>query len=151
MDDGAPVRVDKWLWVARLVKTRALGAEAVKAGRVQVNGVPVKPSREVRAGDRLELRTGAVRRAVRILGTAPRRGPATEAQRLYEETEESTAAREEHARQRRLEAQAHPDRDRGGRPTKRDRRRYEAAEEWRRDMPPPPPGPTAVPDASRDE
>ena len=83
---GAPVRVDKWLWAARLVKTRALAAEAVKGGRVHVNGQAVKPSRDVRPGDELELTVGTVRRTVVVRGTAERRGPAKEAERLYEET-----------------------------------------------------------------
>jgi ribosome-associated heat shock protein Hsp15 len=116
------IRVDKWLWAARLVKTRALAADAVKAGRVKVNGVAAKPSKEVGAGDRLELRTGPVRMDVHVRGIAPRRGPASEAVLLYEETEESRDARERHAQERRL---ARQDGGEGGRPTKRDRRRIE--------------------------
>jgi|tagenome__1003787_1003787.scaffolds.fasta_scaffold20982967_3 ribosome-associated heat shock protein Hsp15 len=116
------VRVDKWLWAARLLKTRALAAEAVKAGRVKVNGVAAKPSKEVGAGDRLELRTGPVRMDVRVHGVAARRGPASEAAKLYEETPESREARDRHAVERRL---ARQDGGEGGRPTKRDRRRIE--------------------------
>jgi ribosome-associated heat shock protein Hsp15 len=116
------VRIDKWLWAARLSKTRALAADAVKSGRVQVNGVAAKPSKEVRPGDRLELRTGPVRVSVVIRGTAPRRGPASEAQQLYEETDESREARLRHAEERR---QARQEGGEGGRPTKRDRRRLE--------------------------
>jgi ribosome-associated heat shock protein Hsp15 len=116
------LRVDKWLWAARLLKTRALAAEAVKAGRVKVNGVAAKPSKEVGAGDRLELRTGPVRMDVLVHGVAPRRGPASEAAKLYEESAESRAARERHAEERRL---ARQDGGEGGRPTKRDRRRIE--------------------------
>jgi ribosome-associated heat shock protein Hsp15 len=116
------LRVDKWLWAARLVKTRALAAEAVKAGRVKVNGIAAKPSKEVGAGDRLELRTGPVRMDVLVHGVAPRRGPAAEAAKLYEETAESRAARDRHAQERRL---ARQDGGEGGRPTKRERRRIE--------------------------
>jgi ribosome-associated heat shock protein Hsp15 len=116
------LRVDKWLWVARLVKTRALAVEAVKAGRVKVNGVDAKPSKEVGPGDRLELRTGPVRRVVLVQGIAPRRGPASEAAKLYEETRESIEARERHAQERRLARESGGD---GGRPTKRDRREIE--------------------------
>ena len=116
------LRVDKWLWVARLVKTRALAVEAVKAGRVKVNGVAAKPSKEVGPGDRLELRTGPVRMDVLVRGIAERRGPAAEAQKLYEETEASREARERHAEERRLARQAGGE---GGRPTKRDRRLIE--------------------------
>jgi ribosome-associated heat shock protein Hsp15 len=123
------IRVDKWLWAARLLKTRALAAEAVKAGRVKVNGVAAKPSKEVGAGDRLELRTGPVRMEVLVRGIAPRRGPASEAALLYEETEASRDARERYSEERRL---ARLDGGEGGRPTKRDRRRLEKVKGRRR-------------------
>jgi ribosome-associated heat shock protein Hsp15 len=122
-DPAAPVRVDKWLWAARLVKTRALAAEAVKGGRVHLNGNAVKPSRDVRPGDRLELTLGPRRVVVDVCGTSERRGPAAAAALLYEETEESRAAREREAAERRLVQPDGP--DRGPRPTKRDRRRME--------------------------
>jgi len=118
------MRIDRWLWVARFFKTRSLAAEAVKGGRVHVDGERVKPSKEVAAGDRLELTIGQVRRHVVVLGTAARRGPESEAALLYEETAESIAERERQAAQRRLAAP--PTFDRGGRPTKRDRRRLDA-------------------------
>ena len=123
MDEG--VRVDKWLWAARLVKTRALAAEAVKGGRVHVNGRAIKPSREVRPGDRLEITTGQVRREVVVLGLAARRGPAREAALLYEETRESVEARERAAAERKAAGQSVM--NLGARPTKRDRRRYDKA------------------------
>lgn len=133
-DSAQPVRVDKWLWAARLVKTRALGSEAVKGGRVHVNGRAVKPSKDVGPGDRLELSTGPVKITVLITATAERRGSATVAATLYDETAESKAGRAAYAEQRRLEAASAPahDPDRGGRPTKRDRRRFEAEREQRR-------------------
>ncbi|MEA2321055.1 MAG: ribosome-associated heat shock protein Hsp15, partial [Solirubrobacteraceae bacterium] len=81
-----PMRLDKWLWAARLVKTRGLAVEAVNGGRVQLNGQRAKPSKDVRPGDRLEITIGQLRRTVVIQGTAPRRGPASEAALLYEET-----------------------------------------------------------------
>jgi ribosome-associated heat shock protein Hsp15 len=127
MDD--PMRIDKWLWAARLSKTRALAAEAVKSGRVHVNGAEAKPSKEVKPGDRLELRTGPVRVSVVIRATAPRRGPASEASKLYEETQESVEARLRHAEERRLARQEGGE---GGRPTKRDRRRLEQVKGARR-------------------
>ena len=116
------LRVDKWLWAARLVKTRALAVEAVKAGRVRVNGVAAKPSKEVGAGDRLELRTGPVRMDILVQAVTARRGPASEAAKLYEETAASREARDRHAAERRLARQDGSD---AGRPTKRDRRRME--------------------------
>jgi ribosome-associated heat shock protein Hsp15 len=119
-----PVRVDRWLWAARLVKTRALAVEAIKGGRVDVNGERAKPSKDVRAGDRIEISSGSLRRTVIVRATSVRRGPASEAALLYEETEESRAARERLAAERRLAGAT----GRGGaRPTKRDRRRLDAA------------------------
>jgi len=119
------VRVDRWLWAARLFKTRSLAAEAVKGGRVEVNGQRVKPAKELRTGDALEVTLGQTRLALVVRGLSERRGPASEAALLYEETEESRAARERQAAQRRLAAVPQP--QPAGRPTKRDRRRFEAA------------------------
>ena len=116
------MRVDKWLWTARLFKTRALAAQAVKGGRVRVNGVAVKPGREVAPGDELELTFGPVRRTVIARGAAERRVSAAEVASLYHETEQSVAERERQAEQRRLAGPV----DLGGRPTKRDRRRFDA-------------------------
>ena len=87
------VRIDKWLWTARFYKSRSLAAEAVAGGLAQLNGVRVKPSREVAAGDELELTIGQTRRVVVVRGLAERRGPAKEAVKLYAETPESIAAR----------------------------------------------------------
>ena len=127
--DG-PVRLDKWLWAARIFKTRALAAEAVNGGRVDVNGRRAKPSREVRVGDRLEVSTVPLRRVYVVRAIASHRRPAAEAQLLYEETEESRLAKDQFEAERRL-AQV-PRTERGGRPTKRDRRRFESQEESRR-------------------
>lgn len=124
------VRIDTWLWVARLTRTRGLAAEALKAGRVTVDGVVAKPSREVRPGARVEIRAGALRRTVVVRGLAERRGPAAAAAALYEETPESVAAREEHAAQRRADRPLLG--GEGGRPTKRDRRRLDEARGRRR-------------------
>jgi ribosome-associated heat shock protein Hsp15 len=117
------MRVDKWLWVARLAKTRSAAAEAVSGGKVHVNGRAVKPSREGAPGDELEITRGPVRQTVVVRALAERRGPASEAALLYEETPESVQERERHREARRLAAAAQP--DFGGRPTKRDRRRFE--------------------------
>ena len=117
------MRVDKWLWTARLFKTRALAAEAVKGGRVHLNGVAIKPGREIRPGDELELTVGDVRRTVIVRGEAARRVSAAEAAGLYTETEDSIAARERRAEARRLGGPI----GLGPRPTKRDRRRLDAS------------------------
>src|SRR3954452_6048707 len=125
--DGAaatPVRIDKWLWAARLVKTRGLAVEALTGGRVHLNGVRTKPSRDVRPGDEIELTVREVRRTVIVRATAERRRPAAEAALLYEETPESIAERERRAAERRLASAPIP--TPGPRPTKRDRRRLDA-------------------------
>jgi ribosome-associated heat shock protein Hsp15 len=127
-DSAPPVRIDKWLWAARLAKTRPLAAEAVKGGHVEVNGRRVPPGRRVAVGDRVEATLGGVRRVVVVRGTAERRGPASVAVTLYEETPESVAERERLAEQRRLAAPRDALGPPGGpRPTKRDRRRLDAA------------------------
>jgi ribosome-associated heat shock protein Hsp15 len=117
-------RLDHWLWVVRLTKTRSLAADAVKAGRVQVNGQPAKPSRELHPGDRVELRNGPLRTEVIVRGSVPRRVGAAEAARLYEETEASRAARESFLEQRKLVEPVRSEWGQG-RPTKRDRRDME--------------------------
>lgn len=115
------LRLDKWLWAARFYKTRSLACDEIDKGRVQVNGQDAKPSREVKAGDTVRLRQGAVQRTVQVLGISATRGPAPVAQLLYQETVESIAERERAAEQRRLAPEpAHSITQ--GRPTKRDRR-----------------------------
>lgn len=115
------VRIDKWLWAARFFKTRSAATDAVTGGRVHVGDVRVKPSRELKIGETVQLTQGAVRRTVVVTGLADRRGSATVAATLYEETPESVAAREQVAAERRL---TQPVFD--ARPTKQDRRRLEA-------------------------
>lgn len=117
-------RIDKWLWAARFAKTRGAATELVLAGHVQLGGERVKPAKEVHVGDTLEIRLGATRRTVVVRALAERRGPASTAAELYEETPESVAAREQERLERRL---ARPlGADLGPRPTKQDRRRLEA-------------------------
>jgi ribosome-associated heat shock protein Hsp15 len=116
------MRVDKWLWTSRLFKTRTLAADAVKGGRVHINGVAVKPSRELEVGDELEVTVGHVRRTVIVRAMAERRVSAAQAQTLYDETAQSIEERERQAELRRLGAPVAL----GRRPTKRDRRRYDA-------------------------
>jgi ribosome-associated heat shock protein Hsp15 len=118
------LRIDKWLWAARFYKTRSLAADEIGKNRVQVNGQDAKASREVKAGDRVRLRQGAVEREVLVRGVSAVRGPAPVAQLLYEETPESVERREAAAQQRRLAAEpAHSIEQ--GRPTKRDRRQMD--------------------------
>ena len=119
------VRIDKWIWAARFFKTRGLATEAVLGGHVHLNGTRVKPARDVRVGDELEIRVGTARWVVRVEGIAEKRGPAKVAQALYRETDESRAAREQQALQRKA-APPPLGADLGGRPTKQDRRRLQA-------------------------
>lgn len=117
------VRVDKWLWAARFFKTRSLASDAVGGGKVKLNGTPTKPAREVKIGDRLDIFNGDSRWQVAVLALSEKRGPASEARQLYEETPDSVAARE--AAQMRRKFNVEPAADIHGRPTKRDRRRLE--------------------------
>jgi ribosome-associated heat shock protein Hsp15 len=118
------VRIDKWLWAARLFKTRNTATEAVHGGRVHLNGVRVKPSKLVRVGDTVEVTVGVVRRTLAVTGIAERRGSAGVAATMYAETSESLAAREQYVRERQL---ARPlGADLGARPTKQARRRLDA-------------------------
>ena len=127
---AAPVRLDKWLWAARFYKTRSLAVEAIGKNRVDVNGQPAKPSRDVRVGDELTLReAGQPPRTVRVLGLSELRGPATVAQQLYEETAESLAAREA-AREARRQGVEPAQAIEHGRPTKRDRRQLADWNRW---------------------
>lgn len=115
------LRIDKWLWAARFYKTRSLACDEIDKGRVQVNGQPVKPAREVKAGDLVALRQGVLQRTVQVLGVSAARGPAPVARLLYEETPESVQAGLKAAEQRRYVSEpAHAITQ--GRPTKRDRR-----------------------------
>jgi ribosome-associated heat shock protein Hsp15 len=124
------VRIDKWLWAARFFKTRGAATEAVLGGRVHVNGVRVKPSKEIRATDTVVMRIGQVEWTVVVRGLADKRGPATVAQALYDETAESAARREQAAELRRLARP--PGADLGARPTKQARRRIDALRARRR-------------------
>jgi ribosome-associated heat shock protein Hsp15 len=118
------VRIDKWLWAARFFKSRGAATAAVAGGRVHVNGVRVKPSKEIRPTDTVEVRIGEVRWNVVVLGVTDKRGPAIVAATLYDETSESRAARERHTAERKLARP--PGSDLGPRPTKQARRRIDA-------------------------
>jgi ribosome-associated heat shock protein Hsp15 len=118
------LRIDKWLWAARFYKTRSLANEEIDKGRVQINGAAVKPAREVKAGDCVQLRQGPVTRIVTVLGVSGQRGPAPVAALLYQETAESVQQRQLSAEQRRLAPEPALTLTQG-RPTKRDRREGE--------------------------
>ncbi len=123
MASSDPVRIDQWLWAARFAKTRSAATELVRGGRVELNDRAVKPSAQVGPGDTVAVTIGPLRKTVVVTATATRRGSATDAALLYEETPESRAAAEEHRELRKLAATPQP--TQGGRPTKRDRRRLD--------------------------
>ncbi len=87
------VRIDKWLWAARFFKTRAIAVKACDLGRVRSNGQLAKPAREVREGDHLEITTDSGLHTIQVLRLSETRGPASEAQLLFFESDESVAAR----------------------------------------------------------
>jgi ribosome-associated heat shock protein Hsp15 len=128
----ASIRIDKWLWAARFFKTRSLAGHACELGRVEWadaraagasgwSGQRAKPAREVRVGDALRVSTPAGDYTIEVLGLSEMRGPASVAQQLYRETEESKAARAAAAAARKEVPQYEG--DWGGRPTKSDRRK----------------------------
>ncbi len=123
-DEGDKLRVDKWLWAARFFKTRSLAVDAVEAGRVTMNEARIKPAKAIGAGDHLVIRIGQYHFEVEVLGISNRRGPASEAQKLYRESEASRARRAEIA----ANLKALPQPAFKGRPTKRDRREIERFE-----------------------
>jgi ribosome-associated heat shock protein Hsp15 len=113
-------RIDKWLWAARFYKTRALAAEAIAGGKIQVNGERVKRAKALQVGDEVRIRQGPYEHQIMVRQLSDRRGPAVQAAALYEERAESRAAREAMAQQlKSLHSAFVPER---GRPTKKDRR-----------------------------
>lgn len=114
-------RIDKWLWSARFFKTRSMAVDAINRGQVHIEGKDVKPAREIKVGDTLDIWQADIRKTVVILGTCEQRGPAPVAQTLYAETLQSLSLRLTAQEQRRLAPEpAHTITH--GRPTKRDRR-----------------------------
>jgi len=115
------VRLDKWLWAARFFKTRSIAREAVSGGKVHLNGNRAKPGRSLKTGDELRVQRGEEEFSITVLALSARRGPASVAQTLYEESEESAIKRAQLAEQRKLQHQQNATRVR--RPDKRQRRR----------------------------
>ncbi len=118
------LRLDKWLWAARFYKTRSLASEEISKGRVLLNQQPAKPAREVTPGDLITLRKEDPPMQVRVIALSSVRGPAPVARTLYQETDDSSAARAQAAEMRRLAPEPAMDFD-AGRPTKRDRRQMQ--------------------------
>ncbi len=114
------VRIDKWLWAARFFKTRSLASHACELGRIESNGQPAKPSREIRVGDLLQVKNDSGDFQVEVLVLSEMRGPAAVAQTLYRETEASRELRLKLAEERKT--MPHFEALREGKPSKRDRR-----------------------------
>src|SRR3954454_18112130 len=120
-DPETRVRLDKWLWAARFYKTRSLATEAVTGGKVDVNGERTKPAKMIKPGDEIRLKLGPYEHILIVRALGDRRGPASVAQGLYDETEASRAERERLASQLKM-APAMFVYEEKGRPTKKDRR-----------------------------
>ncbi|UCH52857.1 MAG: RNA-binding protein [Pseudomonadota bacterium] len=114
------IRLDKWLWAARFFKTRALAAEAVAGGKVRLDGERTKPAKTIRVGDALTVRIGPFEHDIRVLALSTRRGPASQAALLYQESVTSQAARKELAA--RLAVERRCVMHSAGRPNKKERR-----------------------------
>lgn len=123
---NAAVRIDKWLWAARFFKTRSSAQQAIEGGKVRLNGEHAKPAKELKPGDELVIHIGFYEWAVKVLSCQDKRGSASVARTLYQESEESQAKRAlEVVRRRRFNEPASTLK---GRPTKRDRR---VLDEWK--------------------
>ncbi len=118
---NTPVRLDKWLWAARFFKTRSYARDAVAGGKVHLNGNRAKPGRSLNTGDELRIQRGEELYTITVSGLSTRRGPASVARTLYEESEENRLQREKLIELRKLEFQQRQDRQR--RPDKRQRRK----------------------------
>lgn len=124
------LRLDKWLWAARFYKTRSLAAEDIDKGRIQVNEQVAKASRELHVGDRVDIReAGGLTRTIVVQALSTIRGPAPQAQRLYQETPDSIEKRQQHTELRRQGVEP-ADAIQQGRPTKRDRRDLADWQRW---------------------
>ena len=130
-ENAGRVRLDRWLWAARWYKTRSQATSAINGGHVQVAGERAKAARPVRLGDEVRLRKGPYEFRIVVRGLSEQRGPASVAQTLFEETEESKAARAVVAAE--LKAMPAPLPGLHGRPTKRDRRQLAKLFGWDED------------------
>lgn len=114
------VRIDKWLWAARFFKTRSLAKQAIDGGKVHMQGQRVKASKEIEAGDVIQVRQGWDEKEIVVSGLSEQRGPAAQATQLYDETPESIRQRQKQTEQRRLNAAQSP--RSSGKPTTKQRR-----------------------------
>lgn len=121
VESADKTRLDKWLWAARFFKTRALASTAVSGGKVHLNGQRVKPSRPVKLQDCFQIHRGNERFEIIVTDLSSRRGPASTAQALYEETEASRIQRQNDAEKRQLAALQRPVSD--VKPNKQERRK----------------------------
>lgn len=124
------LRLDKWLWAARFFKTRSLAVDEIDKGRIMVNQTVAKASRELHPGDQIDIRDAGLTRSFIVKALSTIRGPAPQAQRLYEETEESIARRLAFVEQRRIGIMEPATSIEHGRPTKRDRRELADWNRW---------------------
>jgi ribosome-associated heat shock protein Hsp15 len=122
-EETTRVRLDKWLWAARFFKTRALAADAIESGKVEVNGERAKRAKQLQLGDSVRVRLGPYHHIITVLAVSERRGPAAVAKTLYEESAEGRKARE--ALQLQVKAAQSASGYTQGRPTKKDRREIE--------------------------
>jgi ribosome-associated heat shock protein Hsp15 len=123
MEPSGSIRIDKWLWAARAFKTRSLAAGACDGGKVDVNGEAARPAKPLRGGERVEITVPNGRRILKVVALSDRRGPASEAQKLYEDLTPPAPPRIRQAKP--------PYRDPGaGRPTKRERRDIDRLRGW---------------------
>lgn len=126
------VRLDKWLWAARFFKTRPLAQKAIEGGKVRVDGARSKPGKHLQVGQNLEIRLGVEVYHVVVLALSEKRGPAPMARTLYQETEESSKAREQASIDRKASAASEP-RFESGKPDKYQRRRIQKLKQKNRD------------------
>lgn len=120
---SSTVRIDSWLWAARFFKTRSLAKDAIEGGKVHIDGSKAKPGKTVRVGQAVTVTKGTETFVVDVLALSKKRGPASEAQQLYQETEQSLERRQQRSDQRRMARASMPTPDH--RPDKKERRELE--------------------------
>ena len=120
------VRLDKWLWASRFFKTRKNASEAINGGKIHLNGVRVKPARNIKVGDQLSITRDGYKYSVEVLALNDKRRPAKEAQQLYSEAKESIRAREQEREIRKLNNASIHQSDK--KPNKKERRQMD---KWR--------------------